>query len=321
MSRIHEALVRARAMRLPEGNLSPDLTVGHDVAVLPTTPAEWVPEQSLPPQQSLPPRPTPRPSIVEATALPAESHALDSAKAWVFSPALLEKLVIGASVDQGALEQYRRLAGVLHLAQSERAAERPKIVMVSSALSSEGKTLTCVNLALTLSESYHRSVLLVDGDLRRPWLHEVFQVPNVGGLNDSLTSAEGKIPVRQISERLSLLTAGRPTADPMRVLASVRMENVLKQARSRYDWVLLDTPPVTLLTDASLLASKADLVVMVVQAEKTSFEVVQRAVDAVGRERVIGIVLNRIRATPPSVYAQQEKQNPDGFESTHAKEN
>jgi len=98
------------------------------------------------------------------------------------------------------------------------------------------------------------------------------------------------------------------------------MQHVLQQARSLFDWVLLDTPPVTLLTDASLLASKADLVVMVVQAGKTSFEVVQRAVDAVGRERVIGIVLNRVRATPASVYAQQEKQSPDAFESTHAKE-
>jgi protein-tyrosine kinase len=171
-------------------------------------------------------------------------------------------------------------------------------------LSAEGKTLTCVNLALTLSESYHRSVLLMDGDLRRPWLHDVFGVPNFSGLNDTSTSPEVKIPVLQVSEKLSLLTAGRPASDPMRVLSSERMDHVLQEARGRFDWVLLDTPPITLLTDASLLASKADLVVLVVEAGKTSYQVALRAIDVVGRNRLIGVVLNRAQAPSPSVYSE-----------------
>ncbi len=255
------------------------------------------------------------------SARPVGSNGHDPAKVWAFSPTLKEKLVLGDGVDRGAVEQYRRLATVLHLTQRQRGPEKAKIVMIASSLSAEGKTLTCVNLALTLSESYRRSVLLVDGDLRRPWLHEVFQVPNIAGLNETLMSPVAKIPVLQISERLSLITAGRPASDPMRVLSSPRMEEVLEQARGRFDWVLLDTPPITLLTDASLLASKADLVILVVEAGKTSFEAVQRAVDAVGRDRLVGVVLNRVASAPPSVYTRQQHGSADGLESAREEGN
>ena len=100
-----------------------------------------------------------------------------------------------------------RLAGTLHHAQVERSI---KILMVTSALASEGKTLTSTNLALTFSESYRRSVLLIDADLRRPSLHDTFRVPNVSGLGDGLrASADEKLSLVEISPRLTLLTAGR----------------------------------------------------------------------------------------------------------------
>jgi protein-tyrosine kinase len=303
MSRIYEALARARALGAAEVERQPGAEIGLDDGSLPPTPAEWATE---PPVSSRPKvrqaRTEVSPPHVEVAAPKVGSNGNHHNTEWVFSEKLKEKLVVGNGIDHAALEQYRRLAAVLHLTQRERG-DKAKIVMISSALSAEGKTLTCVNLALTLSESYQRSVLLVDSDLRRPWLHEVFQMPNVGGLNDSMTSSDSKIPIRQISPRLSLLTAGSPAPDPMRVLASARMDHVLEQARSQFDWVLLDTPPVTLLTDASLVACKADLVVLVVQAGRTGYDVVQRAVDAVGRDRVVGIVLNRAKGGPASEYA------------------
>jgi protein-tyrosine kinase len=311
MSRIHEALARARALSTSEEAQAAESSDDRDVALPPMVPVGWIPEQTT--AQARPPSVRPVPSIPIGQPVPSNGH--DLSKVWAFSPQLKEKLVVEDGVDHAAVEQYRRLAGVLHLAQAERGPEKAKIVMISSSVSAEGKTLTCVNLALTLSESYHRSVLLVDGDLRRPRLHEVFQVPNIAGLNETLISPEAKIPVLQVSERLSLITAGRPASDPMRVLSSQRMEEVLEQARARFDWVLLDTPPVTLLTDASLLVSKADLVILVVEAGKTSFDAVQRAVDAVGRDRLIGVVLNRVQEAPPSVYANQEREETKEFQA------
>ena len=193
-------------------------------------------------------------------------------------------------------EQYRRLAAALHQAQRTTGF---KVVMVASAVAGEGKTLTASNLAMTLSESYRRDVLLIDADLRRPSLHLVFQVPGAPGLSDGLiTSEDPKLPLHRVSERLAILPAGRPTSDPIGALTSERMRRLIDEAREVFDWVVIDTPPVGLLTDAALLSSMADGVVLVVKAESTPHDMVVRAVNAIGRERVIGTVLNRAKEQP-----------------------
>src|SRR5437899_936500 len=104
-----------------------------------------------------------------------------------------EKLVVRNELDQSTVEQYRKLAATLHHAQTEK---HLNVVMVSSAVPGDGKTLTSTNLALTLSESYHRRVLLIDADLRRPSVHRVFQLKNAGGLSECLTAeTERRLPL------------------------------------------------------------------------------------------------------------------------------
>jgi capsular exopolysaccharide synthesis family protein len=212
---------------------------------------------------------------------------------------VLEKLVVTPEIQTGSVEQYRRCAAVLHLTQAERGV---KTIMIASAQLGEGKTLTAINLALTLSESYRRSVLLVDADLRRPTIHHLFQVPNVSGLNDGLKGAtDRKIVLAQFSEYLSILPAGKPDPDPMSGLTSERMRRVLTEAATTFDWVLLDTPPLDLLPDAHLLASMVDGVVLVVRAGKTPCAATQRTIDVIGRDRILGVVLNGVeRTTEPS---------------------
>jgi capsular exopolysaccharide synthesis family protein len=192
-------------------------------------------------------------------------------------------------------EQYRRLAAVLHDAQSTTGLQ---VVMVASAVAGEGKTLTAANLALTFSESYQKRVLLIDGDLRRPTLHSVFRLETTAGLADGLLSpSDTKMLVRQVSQRLAVLPAGRPSSDPMAGLTSDRMKQLLDEARQSFDWVILDTPPVVLLPDAHLMTSMVDGAVLVVRAGSTPFELVRRATEALGRSRIVGAVLNR---TEPS---------------------
>ena len=203
------------------------------------------------------------------------------------------KTVVDDRMLPASREQYRRLAAALHQAQRTSGM---KVVMVASAVAGEGKTLTASNLALTLSESYRRNVLLVDADLRRPSLHSVFQVPGEPGLSDGLISVEeSKLPLHRLSPRLTVLPAGRPTSDPIGALTADRMRRLIDEAREVFDWVIIDTPPVGLLTDAALLSSMADGVVFVVKAESTSHDMVSRAIDAIGRERVMGVVLNRAK--------------------------
>jgi capsular exopolysaccharide synthesis family protein len=203
-----------------------------------------------------------------------------------------EKLVVTAAIPRVSVEQYRRLAATLHHAQEARGI---RTVLVASALPQEGKTLTATNLALTLSESYRRRVLLVDADLRQPSLHKVFQVPNTSGLSDGLAAfPERKLSLVQLSPVLALLPGGAPEPDPMGALTSARMRRIVTEAAAAFDWVIIDTPPVGLLPDANLLAAMVDAALLVVRAGRTPFAAVQKAVEAVGRDRVLGIVLNAV---------------------------
>lgn len=216
-------------------------------------------------------------------------------------PSLEHKVVIDESMDPASREQYRRLATGLHAAQ---ATSGLKVVMLVSALAGEGKTLTASNLALTFSESYQRSVLLIDGDLRRPSLHTVFNLQNSPGLSEGLVAAQDrKLPLHRVSGRLTVLTAGAATDDPMAALASERMQRLVDQARETFDWVIVDTPPIGLLSDANLLAAFADGAILVVKAGTTPSELVQRAVAAIGKDRLLGVVLNRASVPMGPGYA------------------
>jgi Mrp family chromosome partitioning ATPase len=138
----------------------------------------------------------------------------------------------------------------------------------------------------------------MDADLRRPAVHQVFRLETSHGLADGLdTTREAHLVVRQISRTLSVLPAGRPTVDPMAALVSGRMKQLVGEARETFEWVIIDTPPLVLLPDANLLASMVDGVVLVIKAGSTSHELTKRAVEAVGRPRIVGVVLNRAART------------------------
>jgi capsular exopolysaccharide synthesis family protein len=209
-----------------------------------------------------------------------------------YNPKLDGKLVGMADTPGASIEQYRKLAATLHHAQVERDV---RVIMVTSAVPSEGKTLTAANLALTLSESYRRQVLLIDADLRRPAMFDVFQLPSVMGLSDWLKMRkERKLTAIRISEYLAYIPAGVPDQDPMSGLTSDRMCRLVKEAATMFDWVIIDTPPVGLLSDANLLTRTVDGALLVIRAGVTPFDLIQRAVQALGRDRLIGVVMNQI---------------------------
>ena len=190
-----------------------------------------------------------------------------------------------------SLEQYRRLAAVLH---EEQVKGSLKTVMVTSALPSEGKTLTIANLALTLSGSYGRRVLVIDADLRAPSLHRLFSVRNTRGLTDALRDGQHGLPVIELSSQLSLLTAGRPGPTPLADLTSERMGEVIRECATSFDWVLIDTPPVGLLPDAQVLARVVGAVIFVIAAGSTPSAAVERAITEIGSDSIIVTVLNRV---------------------------
>lgn len=235
---------------------------------------------------------SPPASGVTTTALIATPSGGDESMSWRTHPELVGKLLGTESFPSAALEQYRKLAAILHHAQVERGI---KVIMTASALPGEGKSLTAINLAMTLSESYHRRVFLVDADLRRPTIQSIFGLPPINGLSEGLKADRDRpMPITQVSERLFVLPAGRPDPDPMSGLSSDRMHRLVAQAAGAFDWVLVDTPPVGLLSDARLLTDFIDGVLLVVRCGKCPFSLVKRTVDAIGHDRILGVVMNAV---------------------------
>jgi protein-tyrosine kinase len=234
--------------------------------------------------------PQPDPDPVGAGDPHTRPALVSEASAIAFGAADCDKLVVGPQVDPNLVEQYRHLAAVLHHAQKSSGT---RSVMVTSAAAAEGKTLTATNLALTLSQSYRRRVLLIDADLRRPRIREMFDLPPTAGLTDSLAGPVERLPVHRITPMLWVLTAGSVVPDPMGMLVSPAMKQLLDDARAAFDWVVVDTPPVAILPDANLLAAMIDTALLVVSAKSTPYPLVQRAAQAVGAKRILGVVLNR----------------------------
>jgi capsular exopolysaccharide synthesis family protein len=211
-------------------------------------------------------------------------------KAWFSSP----------GVDPSVVEQFRKLAAALFHAQRER---RLKVVMVTSAVPGEGKTMTALNIARVLSESYRRSVLLIDADLRRPRLTEAAGLITSDGLSAALKSTEvRKVAVTQLSDTLTFLPAGRPDPEPLSGLTSPRMQQLIEEGAERFDWVIVDTPPVAVATDAGLIGAMMDATLLVVKAGETPLHAVRHAIDAIGEDRIIGVVLNGVEGREIGSY-------------------
>ncbi|HEV8396908.1 MAG TPA: polysaccharide biosynthesis tyrosine autokinase [Vicinamibacterales bacterium] len=180
--------------------------------------------------------------------------------------------------------------------------EGSAVILVTSAQPLEGKTTTACNLAMAMAYGGAK-VLLVDADLRRPSVHNGFGLENRVGLSDVLS---GRTPLASAVYRLSspdnlwVMTAGDPPHNPSELLGSKRMDNLFQQMRTGpFEWVIIDTPPVLAVTDASILAREATGVAFVLGASMTRRRLAERAIEtlAIGGPRILGAVLNRVEAS------------------------
>lgn len=299
MGRIDEAMRRsglgqqaaAPSPATPDGDTFVSPWSFRDTASMPVADRPPVPVAA--PEAAGEPRPA---AHFNPLAAALAEPAAQSLQGMRFHTGWVPRLVTSPNADHVLVEQFRQLAATLHQAQT---ANGVRVILTTSAEPSEGKSLTSINLALTLSESYKRSVLLIDADLRRPSLHDIAQVSNVSGLGETLkATGDYKLPIYRLSENLMLAPAGRPDPNPMGALTSPRMREMLAEAVTRFDWVLLDAPPIGPIADSSLLAPLSDATLLVVRAGRTHHASVQKAVDVIGRDHVLGVVLNDATLTP-----------------------
>lgn len=178
--------------------------------------------------------------------------------------------------------------------------EDRNLIMVTSALSGEGKTFTCINLALSMARERDHSVILVDADVAKPHASEMFGAADELGLLDALENSEISIQSLILPtdvDSLSVLPAGKPRSNSTELLASSAMENVcaVLGSVSTGQIVIFDSPPLLQTSEAKVLASRAGQVVIVVRAEETSQEAVIGALASLDEGKAVSLVLNQAR--------------------------
>lgn len=198
-------------------------------------------------------------------------------------------------------EQYRTLKTKLH---QIRNAGGVKTILITSASALEGKTLTAVNLALTIAQEIDQKVLLVDADLRRPSVHKMLGLSAQNGLADLLKE---NVPANQIILKcripnLYVTQAGSIPENPTELLNTQRMRDFLASAAEQYDWVILDSPPFVPLADAELISSLVDGILLVVRASEAPGELIARTVQALRGKNILGVVFNCIKNSKRSMY-------------------
>jgi protein-tyrosine kinase len=189
-------------------------------------------------------------------------------------------------------------------------------LLITSAEPEAGKTTVTANLGIVCAQA-GLQVLLIDTDLRRPALHQLFDLQNHNGLTDLLVgniqSIEECIAGTEI-DNLHLITSGPIPPNPSELLGSKRMEEVLAQARQKADLVILDTPPSLVVTDAAVLASRVDGVILLIEAKRTSHEAARRAFETHQRvgSMVLGAVLTKAKTgrRDSSYYYYAEDERP-----------
>lgn len=200
-------------------------------------------------------------------------------------------------------EAYRHLRTSLLLSS---AGQPPKTILVTSSQPSEGKTTTAVNTAVMLAQT-GAEVLIIDCDLRRPRLHAHFKVPNAGGVTNYLSGDSDLDALLQPYDKLpnlKLLTSGPVPPNPAELLGSDEMRKLLGTVSDRFTHIIIDSPPAISFTDASILSTMVDGVVLVVHGGRSSRAIVRRAKQQlmdVGAN-IFGIVLNNVKLEATNYY-------------------
>lgn len=201
-------------------------------------------------------------------------------------------------------EAYRTLRTNIQFSDLDKTL---KTIIITSSAPGEGKTTSICNLAVTMAQANNK-VLLIDCDLRKSQLHKRFELSNQKGLTNILAQ---KIPHQEIIQKtkagaLDVLTAGPKPPNPSELLGSKAMKDFLSLVSKDYDRILIDAPPIGVVTDAGILSTITDGVILVVAAKQAPIEAVQRSKELLDRvnANILGVVLNKIPNDSRGYYSQ-----------------
>jgi receptor protein-tyrosine kinase len=225
-----------------------------------------------------------------------EPDPLSEAPAVTYRPAPESHLLNLNHSHETPAEEFRTLRTRLNHLQTLQPLHT---LVVSSASPAEGKTFVAVNLALAQAQLAENLVLLGDFDLRRPVIHNLFQIDRAPGLSEYLSGqcrfSEALRRVEGVN--LYLMPAGSPVKNPLELLNTRQARLMFEELPRRFNWSIFDTPPLLFSADANLLSTLADGTVLVVKIGATTFDNITRAMQSLCENNVVGIVANGARAS------------------------
>jgi exopolysaccharide/PEP-CTERM locus tyrosine autokinase len=205
-------------------------------------------------------------------------------------------LVTATDPHSSTAEEYRKLKSVL--VSLTRQDDFRNTLMVTSSVSGEGKSITALNLAISLAQEYDNTVLLVDADLRKPSLHEYFGLEPKLGLADCLQDGidPGEALIRTGIGKLTLFPAGKTVRNPVELFSSQRTTELFQEMKHRYPdrYIIIDTPPALLFAETLSLSSLVDGVVFLVREGLTSVQNITDALTALKGAPILGMVYNDV---------------------------
>jgi protein-tyrosine kinase len=215
-----------------------------------------------------------------------------------------------AAMERQIASQYQQVKRPLiasALGRGGSAIPHGNIMMLASALPGEGKTFTSINLALSMALEKDLEVLLVDADVAKPHVSRIFGLENDRGLLDLLVDSNlhpDSLILRTSVDRLSILPAGKRIETATELLASPRMEDVVRKLANdgKQRIVLFDSPPLLLSTESRALVANMGQIVLVVRADVTARKAVEDAIEAIGEGKTVSLILNQTHAPPASGY-------------------
>jgi capsular exopolysaccharide synthesis family protein len=206
---------------------------------------------------------------------------------------------------QGA-EQFRKLRARLYQLRTDNT--KPfRTLLVTSAISSEGKTFVVSNLAQSIVQQPGHTALMIDADMRRSRLHLPFDAPTTPGLTDYLGGRADEMAVIQQGQEsnLFLIAGGSDVQNPSELLSNGRLKALLGRTAPLFDWVIIDSPPYLPVADSGVLADLCDGVLLVVQAGVTTVAAAQKTCHELRKRNIVGVVLNGVDGS--HVYGESDR--------------
>jgi exopolysaccharide/PEP-CTERM locus tyrosine autokinase len=213
-------------------------------------------------------------------------------------------LITAHDANDPASEQYRKLkSSLVKLSQLDRF---DKSLMVTSAIGGEGKTITAINLAITLAQEFDHTVLLVEADIRNPTIMKYMELESNIGLSDCVLDEidVGEALIKTGIGKLTILPAGRRVPNPVELFSSNRMQNLLHEIKNRYPdrYLIVDTTPLLPFAEPQFIAGVVGGVLFVVREGYTSTEKLTKALGLIQSHNLLGVVCNAVRQSQSDKY-------------------